>query len=107
MPDAELMLWSRLKGRQLYGCKFRRQYGVGRYSIDFYCPRLKLGIEIDGMGHMSKRSKSKDKERQRFIESYKIRILRYMSADVYDDIDSVIEQIASEIKKMEETNCDS
>ncbi len=106
MPDAEVMVWSRLKGRQLYGSKFRRQYGVGPYSIDFYCPKLKVGIEIDGGGHMSKHSKANDKERKRYIESYGIRLFRYTNVDVYDDIDGVIEQITREIKKMEETGFD-
>lgn len=102
MPEAEVMLWSRLRGRQLYGRKFRRQYGVGPYSIDFYCPKLKVGIEIDGSSHMTKSSKAADKERQRYIESFGIGLLRYTNADVYDDIDGVVEQIAREIKKMEE-----
>ena len=90
MPNAEVMLWSRLKGRQLYGYKFRRQYSVGTYSIDFYCPKLKVGIEIDGGGIMSQKVKDDDKERQRYIESFGIRLIRYTSADVYDDIDAVI-----------------
>ncbi|MBC8175664.1 MAG: DUF559 domain-containing protein [Candidatus Marinimicrobia bacterium] len=49
---------------------------------------------------MSKHAKADDKERQRYIESFRIRILRYTNADVYDDIDGVIKQIAFEIKKI-------
>ena len=51
MPDAEVMLWSRLKGRQLLGCRFRRQYSVGSYVIDFFSAEIKLGIEVDGGIH--------------------------------------------------------
>jgi hypothetical protein len=48
LPAAELILWSKLKSRQVNGWKFRRQFGVGPYVVDFYCPALKLAIEIDG-----------------------------------------------------------
>ena len=51
MPDAEVILWSRLKGRQLLGCKFRRQYSVGSFVIDFFSVEIKLGIELDGESH--------------------------------------------------------
>ncbi len=51
LPAAELMLWSKLKNRQICGRKFRRQFSVGPYVVDFYCPTLKLAIEIDGDSH--------------------------------------------------------
>ena len=47
----EKLLWEKLKGKQLLGFKFRRQHGIGNYIVDFYCPKLKLGIEIDGVSH--------------------------------------------------------
>jgi len=46
MPPAELILWSKLKGRKLLGCKFRRQYGIDAYSLDFYSPEVKLAVEL-------------------------------------------------------------
>ena len=51
MPLAEIILWERLKNRQLEGYKFRRQYNVQDFVIDFYCPELKLAVEIDGESH--------------------------------------------------------
>ena len=48
MTKAELMIWSKLRRKQVCGYKFRRQYGVGSYIIDFYCPKIKLAVEIDG-----------------------------------------------------------
>ena len=51
MPNAEILPWSRLKGHQLLGCKFRRQYSVGAYVIDFFSAEVKLGIELDGESH--------------------------------------------------------
>ena len=50
-PLAEQRLWLRLRNRQLMGYRFRRQYGVGPYVLDFYCPKLKLAIEVDGDNH--------------------------------------------------------
>ncbi len=55
VTETEVILWSRLKGKQLLGYKIRRQYGVGKYAIDFYCPQLKLGIEIDGESHLNRK----------------------------------------------------
>ena len=65
MPKAEVILWSKLKSKGLDGYKFRRQYSVGKFVIDFYCPRVKLAIEVDGDSHFSERSEVCDKERQR------------------------------------------
>ena len=47
----EATLWLILKNRQIDGVRFRRQFSVGEYILDFYCPELKLGIELDGQGH--------------------------------------------------------
>ena len=51
MPAAEVILWSKLKGRQLLGCKFRRQHGIGTFVVDFYSPEIRLAIELDGDSH--------------------------------------------------------
>ncbi len=51
MPRPEAILWARLRDRQLGGQKFRRQYSVGNFVIDFFCPELKLAVEIDGESH--------------------------------------------------------
>jgi very-short-patch-repair endonuclease len=48
----EKLIWDLLKGKKLEGCKFIRQYGVGRYVIDFYCVKKKLAIELDGEVHV-------------------------------------------------------
>ena len=56
MPKAELILWSRLKNKRLNEYKFRRQYSVAQFVIDFYCPKLKLAIEVDGDSHFSEGS---------------------------------------------------
>jgi very-short-patch-repair endonuclease len=51
LAPAEALLWTHLQGRKLLGYKFRRQYGVDRYVVDFYCPALRLAIDVDGDSH--------------------------------------------------------
>ena len=51
MPDTEVILWSRLKGRQLLGCKFRRQHSVGSFVIDFFSVEIRQGTQLDGDSH--------------------------------------------------------
>jgi len=53
MPPAEVVLWTKIKGKQLGNYKVRRQYGVNPYILDFYCPQAKLAIEIDGDSHFN------------------------------------------------------
>ena len=69
MPiGCERKLWSRLRNKQL-GYKFFRQYGIDKYIIDFYCPTLKLAIEIDDATHSTDEEIKKDVIRQKFIEN--------------------------------------
>ncbi|MGQ0636519.1 MAG: endonuclease domain-containing protein [Planctomycetaceae bacterium] len=93
MPRAEVLLWAKLKGRQLLGFKFRRQYGVGSYNVDFYCAELKLAIELDGETHYVDGARSRDQKRQRAIETYGIRVLRFLNDDVYENLEGVWEAI--------------
>lgn len=91
---SERKLWNELRGKQLEGYKFRRQYGIGRYVVDFYCPKLTLAIEVDGDTHFNTdEALRRDKERQEFIESAGITFLRFISDDVIHNIDSVIDEI--------------
>ena len=97
MPDAEVILWSRLKGRQLLGCKFRRQYSVGAFVIDFFSVEIKLGIELDGDSHFQPGAPEYDRKRQQFIESFGIRIVRIVNTEIYENLDGVLEMIGREV----------
>lgn len=94
MPTAELLLWEHLSGRQT-GHKFRRQYSIAEYVVDFYCPSAKLAIEVDGDGHYERGANIKDERRQHFIESKGIRVIRFTNTDVYESPDEVMEIIQS------------
>src|SRR3989344_27305 len=91
----EALVWSVIQKRQLKGYKFRRQHGAGKYVIDFYCPKLKLAIEIDGQTHLDQTARIYDQERQRYIESLGIKVLRFSNDEVYENLDEVIGEIKS------------
>jgi very-short-patch-repair endonuclease len=91
------MLWAGLKGRQISGCKFRRQYGVGPYVIDCYCPAQKLAVEIDGESHVMGDVPEYDRERQTYIEQFGIRFLRFNNMDIYENMNGALEAIEQAI----------
>jgi very-short-patch-repair endonuclease len=101
MPKAEVILWEKLSRKRMHGYKFGPQYGVDQYVIDFYCPRLKLAIEIDGDSHFVFGAEEYDKDRQEYIETFGIRFLRFTNVDVYENIDGVCLSIYDEIEKRE------
>jgi very-short-patch-repair endonuclease len=97
--DAERKLWSMLKGKQLLGYKFRRQQGIEQYVVDFYCPRAKLAIEIDGATHCSPQQKAADRQRTERIKSHGIAVLRFNNTDVFENSDGVMTAIIDSLKK--------
>jgi len=92
-PKAERLLWWRFRGKQVDGLKFRRQYGVGNYVIDLYCPEAKLAVEVDGESHFDPVAEANDARRQEFIESFGIHVLRFTNPEVYEQLDAVVDEI--------------
>lgn len=97
MPSAEIILWLRLKEKQLKGYKFRRQYGIGKLVVDFYCPKVKLAIEIDGPLHFHDDARKYDQERQEFMESLDVSFLRFTNREIYNNLDNVISRIKEQL----------
>jgi very-short-patch-repair endonuclease len=97
MPKAEVVLWGKLKSRQLLGCKFRRQFSVGPYIVDFYCPALKLALEVDGDSHFHDGAKKYDAKRQAYIESLGIKIVRFLNTEIYENIEGVLQTLMREM----------
>lgn len=100
MPEAEVILWSKLRARQLVGCKFRRQYSVGPFVIDFYSPQYKLAIEVDGDSHFVDNAEEYDRQRQQYIEQFGIHFLRFTNADVRTNLYGVLDTIMQKIKEL-------
>ena len=99
MPTAEVILWSRIKGRQLLGCKFRRQYSVGSFVLDFFSVEIKLGIELDGDSHFHIGTPERDQKREDFIKSFGIRTVRILKREIYANLDGVLEMIGREVQQ--------
>ena len=104
MTSSEVRIWSRIRNKQLSGCKFRRQFSVGPYVLDFYCPELKLAIEIDGDTHAGKTAECYDHERQSFIESFGIRFLRFTNLQIHENLDGVLEYMGQAVQSFAKTS---
>ena len=94
---AEALLWDSLRNRRL-GYKFRRQYPTDGYIIDFYCPELKICIEIDGQIHKNEEQKKYDWERSRILKEQGISILRFWNSDVLNNLPNVLRSIEDFIR---------
>ena len=93
MTDTEKMLWKHLRRKNLDGYRFCRQHPLDRYVLDFYCPALKLAVELDGSQHNTKEGRTSDNERTAWIEAQGIRVVRFRNAEVVANIESVIKEI--------------
>ena len=82
MSLPEVKLWALLR-RSPGGVKFKRQYPVGRYVADFYCPAAKLVIEIDGSSHDF--SIECDERRDDYMRAMGLSVLRVPARDVLED----------------------
>ena len=95
MTDAEKLVWSRIRGKQLKGLQFYRQKIIGKYIVDFYCPKANLVIELDGGQHYSEAGKAKDRTRDDVLIEMGIKVLRFSDRDVFENIGGVMEGIWS------------
>jgi len=93
MTEAEVVLWSVLKGEKLEGRKFRRQHSIGHYIADFYCSSEKLIIELDGKHHYTKEGLQKDKERDDHLDLMNKKVLRFENKEVLNNLTEVLKSI--------------
>ncbi len=90
MTDSERILWVELKNDKM-GHRFRRQFSIGHYIVDFYCPRKKLVIELDGEIHI--KQKEYDVVRDKFMKDFEITVLRFWNDDIRHNLNEVLMQI--------------
>ncbi len=93
--SAEAALWEMLKSKKLYGRKFRRQYSIGSYIVDFCCPSEKLIIELDGDSHGAYHKIEEDKNRDKHLRTLGFTVLRFENRFVFQET----EYIRGEIRK--------
>jgi len=93
MTDAEIALWSRLRRKQIYELQFYRQKPLGNFIVDYYCPSARLVIEIDGGQHYTEEGAAHDSERDAYLNSIGLSVLRFSNLDVLGNMDGVIAEI--------------
>src|SRR3989442_531668 len=89
----ERILWSVLRNRSLGGLKFRRQYPIGRYIVDFCCHEARLIVELDGESHEGQQRR--DNRRQEYLEQQGYRVFRVTNDDVSTNLEGVALGIAA------------
>jgi very-short-patch-repair endonuclease len=97
--QAEALLWAKLRNRQLGGYKFARQASLGPYFVDFVCRERKFIIELDGATHSKDDELARDRTRTTYLESQDYRVSRFANAEVYGNLDGVLETILIELTK--------
>ncbi len=100
MSVPEQRLWFWIKSKQL-GYKFRRQYSIGPYIVDFYCPKLRLILEIDGDSHTEDANIKRDCVRTKYLTDCNLKIKRYTNRDVLYNLDGVLDDLTKCINFLE------
>ena len=95
----EIALWGMLKNKQICGCQFRRQFSVGAYILDFYCPCAKLCVEVDGIQHIAEENLLHDSIRDKYLASQGIKVLRIENTAIWTCSDMVVNTIADAVKR--------
>jgi very-short-patch-repair endonuclease len=99
LTDAEKRLWSKLRGRQICGVKFRRQCPVSDYIVDFVSFDAMLVIEVDGSQHFQPTGIENDQIRDARLSSLGLRVLRFDNLQVLKETEAVLSVIEAEVTK--------
>jgi very-short-patch-repair endonuclease len=91
--SCEKIFWYKLRNRAFAGLKFRRQYSISKYIVDFYCPKIKLAVEIDGATHSTDKEMNYDRQRQKYIESLNIKVIRYTNTEIKENLSGVMDNL--------------
>jgi very-short-patch-repair endonuclease len=93
LSPAEIKLWSRLRGGRFGGLHVRRQHPIGPYIVDFFLPKLRLVIEVDGSSHDSRAEE--DETRDCYLKKQGLDILRFQNRDVMQRINDVLDYLSN------------
>jgi len=104
MTEAEMLLWEKLKDRNLFRQKFRRQHPIDIFIVDFYCHPIRLVIEIDGGYHLNSEQKEYDIGRSAELENWELKIIRFTNNEIFANIDEVVRKIQTKVELCELEN---
>ncbi len=99
LTEAEKVLWGYLRKKQIGGLRFLRQAAIGYYIADFYCPKVRLIIEVDGGYHQEARQKMKDENRDFILSRRTYEVMRFSNEEVILDPVRVIKEINATAQK--------
>ncbi len=99
MTDGEQVMWARLRKKQLLGVQFYRQKPIGRYIVDFFAPKAKLVVEVDGSQHFAGDHALSDKQRDTYLSNLGLLVLRFNNLEVLRETDAVVEMILSTLSE--------
>ncbi|WP_293351886.1 endonuclease domain-containing protein [Phenylobacterium sp.] len=100
MTEPEVILWSRLRGRGGEQPTFRRQHPFGSIILDFYCPALKLALEVDGAAHWDDDAQLRDAARDHWLARQGVQVMRIPASRVYHDLDGVMDEVLLKIEAL-------
>jgi very-short-patch-repair endonuclease len=95
--EAEKTFWAQIRNRRFYGMRFVRQYSAGPYILDFYCPQLRLVVELDGGQHTEDNARHYDATRSEYLKAQDISVMRFWNHEVLRDIESVLSKMAEKV----------
>lgn len=95
--EAEKTLWVHLRNKQFYRMKFFRQYSIGPYILDFYCPTMKLAVELDGGQHNLCENKEYESVRSEYLKAQGVEVMRFWNHEVLLDMESVLSELTLKI----------
>ncbi|HEX9023726.1 MAG TPA: endonuclease domain-containing protein [Geobacteraceae bacterium] len=96
--EAEKAFWANVRCRQFHGMRFLRQYSVGPYILDFYCPSLKLAVELDGGHHNRPENLDYDEARSAYLAAYGVEVQRFWNHDVMKNIQGVLAKLEEKLE---------
>ena len=99
MTESEQVLWARLRGKQILGVQFYRQKPIGNYIVDFFAPKTKQVIEVDGSQHLKAGNAKRDKDRDAYLAGLGIQALSFNSREVIKHTNAVVEVIFQATEK--------
>lgn len=102
--EAEKTFWTHVRNSQFYGMRFFRQYSIGPYILDFYCPAAKLAVELDGGQHNQYDSQEYDTVRSEYLKAQGIEVIRFWNHAVLIDTDSVLTKLAERVTPLPPLN---
>ena len=98
MTAAEVALWLMIKNKQLDGERFLRQYSIGHFVVDFYCPKYKLAVELDGEVHFTEEAAAYDAKRTAYLNSVGVQVVRFENFEVFQYPTRTLDEIRKYLK---------